>query len=506
MLLISVIVLVMTLACARTALPDDSPTWQVPGQGGEPQPLAMGMPTKTPFLPPARQPGEPILTPTPDAPHPLPALRTEPEQYAVQPGDTLGIIASIFGISLEELIGANELINPNILEVGQILTVPVPSPKGVGPDFKIIPDSELVYGPASIFFDIEANIDQHGGYLAEYEEELEDQTLTGAQIVKRISEEYSVNPRLLLAVLEYQSQWLTQPKPDKSTLEYPIGVRDEWRSGLYMQLAWAANNLNRGYYLWKINGIATWLIGDGTVVPIAPTINAGTAGVQHMFAPLYSRSGWEQAISAEGLFATYNQLFGYPFDYAVEPLVPDGIHQPRMQLPFEPGADWYYTGGPHGGWGDGSAWAALDFAPYEKSLGCLASNAWIVAMVDGLVLRSENGVVLQDLDGDGLEQTGWTILYLHVDSQDRISAGTYLKAGDRVGHPSCEGGVSSGTHLHVARRYNGEWIPADQTLPFVLDGWVSRGTGQEYDGYLEREGGAIEAWGGGRSDLNAIQR
>lgn len=81
-----------------------------------------------------------------------------------------------------------------------------------------------------------------------------------------------------------------------------------------------------------------------------------------------------------------------------------------------------------------------------------------------------------------------------------------MKVGERVGHPSCEGGVSSGTHLHVARRYNGEWIPADQTLPFVLDGWVSRGTGQEYDGYLEREGGAIEAWGGGRSDLNAIQR
>ena len=133
LLLISVIVVGMTLACARTALPDDSPTWQVPGQGGEPQPLAIGMPTKTPFLPPIRLPGAPILTPTPDAPHPLPALRTEPEQYAVQPGDTLGIIASVFGVSLEELIGANELINPNILEVGQILTVPVPTPKGVGP-------------------------------------------------------------------------------------------------------------------------------------------------------------------------------------------------------------------------------------------------------------------------------------------------------------------------------------------------------------------------------------
>jgi murein DD-endopeptidase MepM/ murein hydrolase activator NlpD len=418
----------------------------------------------------------------------------------------LGIIASLFGISLEELIGANELINPNILEVGQTLTVPVPTPQGVGPDFKVIPNSELVNGPASIYFDIEATINRMGGYLAEYEELVEGQSLTGAQIVKRVSEDYSVNPRLLLAVLEYQSQWLTQPEPDEGTLEYPIGVRDEWRAGLYMQLAWAANNLNRGYYLWGLNGIATWLIGDGMVVPIASTINAGTAGVQHMFAPLYNWSGWEYATSPEGLFATYNELFGYPFDYAIEPLIPSGIHQPRMQLPFESEKVWYYTGGPHGGWGDGSAWAALDFAPSEKALGCIPSNEWIVALADGLILRAENGAVIQDLDGDGLEQTGWVILYLHVDSRDRVSSGTYIKAGERVGHPSCEGGISSGTHLHLARRYNGEWIPADQTLPFILDGWVSRGTGQEYDGYLERDGQSIEAWGGGRSAVNAIQR
>lgn len=505
LLLVSVIVLGMTLACARTALPDDSPTWRVPGQGGEPQPIAVEISTRTPFLPPTRPPGAPILTPTPDAPHPLPALRTKPEQYVVQPGDTLGIIASLFGISLEELIGANELVNPNILEVGQMLTVPVPTPQGVGPDFKVIPNSELVYGPASIYFDVEATINRQGGYLAKYEEEVEGQTLTGAQIVTRISKEYSVNPRLLLAVLEYQSQWLTQSEPDEGMLEYPIGVRDQWREGLYRQLAWAANGLNRGYYLWKINGVAIWLLGDGMVVPIASTINAGTAGVQHMFAPLYNRSGWEYAISPDGLFATYNDLFGYPFDYAIEPLIPPGIHQPKMQLPFESEKEWYYTGGPHGGWGDGSAWAALDFAPPAEALGCIPSDEWVVALADGLIISAENGAVIQDLDGDNLEQTGWSILYMHVEKRERVSSGTYVKAGERIGHPSCEGGFSSGTHVHIARRYNGEWIPADQELPFILDGWVSRGIGQAYDGYLERDGKSIEAWEG-NSAINAIQR
>jgi LasA protease len=95
-----------------------------------------------------------------------------------------------------------------------------------------------------------------------------------------------------------------------------------------------------------------------------------------------------------------------------------------------------------------------------------------------------------------VEQTGWAMLYMHIESRDRVQAGTYLRAGERIGHPSCEGGFSSGTHVHLARKYNGEWIPADQTVPFVLDGWISRGSGNEYDGFLLKEGHVVEAWEG----------
>ena len=314
-----------------------------------------------------------------------------------------------------------------------------------------------------------------------------------------------MNPRLLLAVLEYRSGWVTQSDPAEATLDYPIGAPGEWRNGLYYQLAWAADNLNRGYYLWRVNGMAAWVLADGNAIPIAPTINAGTAGVQHFFAQLLDRKDWQQAVSEEGFFATYNAFFGYPFQFGFDPLIPADLSQPSLQLPFETGETWAFTGGPHGGWGSGSAWAALDFAPPGEALGCVQSDAWVVAVADGLVVRTGNGAVIQDLDGDGLEQTGWTMLYMHVENRQRVSPGTYLKAGERVGHPSCEGGVSTGTHLHLARRYNGEWIPADQSLPFVIDEWVSVGLGNEYDGYLQKDGKTIEAWEG-RSSKNAIER
>lgn len=447
-----------------------------------------------PALPPTRAPGEPILSPTPNPPRVLPTIRTEPEEYVIQPGDTLGKIATMFNLPLETLVEANEIADPNIIPVGQTLLIPVPSPQAPGTAFKILPDSELVYGPYSATLDVFSFIEEQGGYLSVYyDTDHNGQTFTGPEIIQKVAREYSVNPRLLLAVLEYQSGWVTNIDPDPATIDYPLRLFEEWRVGLYSQLSWAAQQLNRGYYLWKVNGISHWLLADGGVVPADPSLNAGTAGVQNLMARLHNRDGWDQAVGPQGVFAVYERFFGYPFDYAIEPLIPPDLTQPELILPFEEGKVWYFTGGPHAGWGEGSAWAALDFAPPGGGLGCVVSDEWVTASAPGLVVRSEPGVVVIDLDGDGLEQTGWTLLYLHISSTDRIPAGAVVQAGDRIGYPSCEGGQSNGTHLHLARRYNGEWIPADQTLPFNLEGWISQGTGVEYNGKLIRNGAAVVA-------------
>lgn len=495
------------LACARSVQSDRPDYWSPSGSPAQPSTIstAGGSAQQQSLLPPTRTPGGPVYTPTPDPPHDLPAQRTSEQTHVVQAGDTLGEIARTYSISLEELIKANNLSDPNRLDVGQVLVIPLATQDATGPDFKIIPDSELIYGPYASLFDLDEFIHQQGGYLDRYAEEVGDETLSGSEIVRQISQDYSVNPRLLLAILEYQSGWLSQPNPKGKVLDYPIGIQNAGRKGLFYELSWAANNLNRGYYLWRANAAGVWVLPDGILVPVNPTINAGTAGVQHMFSYLDKYTDWQKAVTENGLFATYSRLFGYPFDLAFEPLLPATLVQPPLLLPFAANETWSFTGGPHGGWGDGSAWAALDFAPPGEALGCTPSNSWVTAVADGLVLRASDGIVVQDLDGDGLESTGWTIFYLHIESRQRVAAGAYLQAGDPLGHPSCEGGVSNGTHLHIARRYNGEWIPADRDIPFILDGWVSYGAGKEYDGYLSRGGKTIEAYAG-RSEINEITR
>ena len=114
-------------------------------------------------------------------------------------------------------------------------------------------------------------------------------------------------------------------------------------------------------------------------------------------------------------------------------------------------------------------------------------------MAAGQIVRADHGSVLLDLDGDGRETTGWVILYLHIADEDRVRPGTFVETGALLGHPSCRGGQATGTHVHVARKYNGEWIPADGVIPFNLSGWIARRGQAEYLGSLTRGDQTVEA-------------
>lgn len=76
------------------------------------------------------QPIEPTADPnTTTAPETQPTAaptgNTEEQTYIVQAGDSLYRIALVYGVSIEDLIAANELADPNRLELGQELTIPV---------------------------------------------------------------------------------------------------------------------------------------------------------------------------------------------------------------------------------------------------------------------------------------------------------------------------------------------------------------------------------------------
>jgi LasA protease len=449
----------------------------IPDVSSTPTPM---LTTPTPSRP------EPISSPTlPPTPTLFASGRRENILYETQPGDTLRNLAVRFGVvpddirsTTVELPDENSLIDPG-------LTLIIPDQIQVtGPEERLVPDSEVAYSPHVIEFDVNAFIEEQGGYLASYQEFRSGRMMSGAEVVTRSALVHSINPRLLLALLEYYSGWVTDPtQPVGNQANYPLGVVDLNYKGLYRQLTWLSNELGRGYYGWRDGSLLDVTLGDGSRYRLAPTLNAGTVALQLIFAERGTEETWFSDLSSTGFIETYKELFGDPWEY-FHPLYEPGLKQPELILPFLPGSVWAFTGGPHGAWEREAAWAALDFAPSAVEPGCAPSEEWLVAAAPGLVLRSENGLVVLDLDGDGFEQTGWILLYLHVATEDRVEVGSFLELGDLIGHPSCEGGYATGTHVHLVRKYNGEWVLADGPLPFELSGWVAHAGSLPYQGAL----------------------
>lgn len=458
-----------------------------------------------------------VVTPT------VVARLPEASSYTVQSGDTLSQIALRYGTTVETLVALNTLPNPDILEVGQVINLP-PSSTVRGSTELLLPDQLLVRGPRSSAWIVAAFIEQQTGYIRAVSEQIgSDLTYyTASEIVERVSLEFSVDARILLAALEFRAGWLTQPTADESQKAYPLidtlasdGVD---RRGLYRQLAWAANQLNWGFYSWKYYGNSFITFPTGERVSLDESLNAGTVGLQYLASRLSPFEEWETAI--RGIWGTYTRLFGTISVPPSEFTSQMSVVQPSLELPFRSGDTWFYTGGHHGGWGRGSAWGAVDFAPPDErpngSPLCYTSQFPITAVADGVIARSGDGTVILDLDNDGDEATGFTILYLHIASESRLAMGTTVRTGDAIGYASCEGGVSNATHMHIARRYNGEWIPnacagcpaPRMSFPiFSMSGWSFTGlVDQEYQGYALREGIVISAEQGRLNTNNRIQR
>lgn len=474
---------------STVGIPEETATSYV-----DPVPSATLFPTETPTLPTLAVPTVTVTAINPTNTPTATLLTVVPGGnifYNAQSGDSLNVVAIHFGIRPEDIhaavpLSANGFITPGTLLILPAQTSDVPT----SPSQPIIPDSELVNSPSSVGFDIEGYVNTAGGRLSTFQEYMTTVgNISGAEGIKRISLGSSISPRLLLALTEYYTGWVEgQSKPGLDE-KYLFGYVNPQYPGLYQQLRLVVQDLLTGYYGWRSGNLSELTFPDRTTLRIAPELNAGSVALQYFFSKHLNYDDWMKAIDPDtGFLSLYKSMFGDPFVRANElgPLFPPNLIQPVFTLPFEVGALWAFTGGPHPAWEAESAWGALDFAPAAAVSGCASSDAWVVAIAPGQIVRSESSYVVLDLDGDGYEQTGWVVIYQHIGSKDRIAAGTWVNAGARLGHPSCEGGTATGTNLHIARKYNGEWVAAGEPLPFVMSGWTAHAGDAPYKGTLTK--------------------
>ena len=425
----------------------------------------------------------------PSTPTPRPAknaTKTPTILYYTQAGDTLPILAIRFNVAPDEITSPQPIQIKNFLNPGQLLVIPNRLGE-TSSSTALMPDSEVVYSPSTLDFDMDLYVENAGGHLSTYTEYLSNGWNSGAQVIQRVAQENSINPRLLLSLLEYQSNWVTG-RPDNATeTDYPLGYIEGNHQGLFKQLSWVVQQLSIGYYHWRDGDLTELTFKDGSKLKLAPGLNAGTVALQYYFSTLYTQKKWNSILySPDGYPALHEKMFDNPWVRAqtVEPIFPPNLIQPELKLPYRPGHTWSLTGGPHSAWGPDGALAAIDLAPQTSEPGCSKAADYVSSMAPGLVLRAWNGQVIVDLDGDGKEQTGWVILYMHIATRDRVAVGTWLNTDDFIGWPSCEGGDATGTHTHIARKYNGEWMLADGPIPLDIGGWQAHRGDKIYEGSM----------------------
>lgn len=473
------------------AVPVDPPTNPPPTDTPTPTPLSDIFVAQDVTIP-----ASPDFTPTVDGNSIL---------YYAQSGDWLPAVARRFGVDPSEITSPKELSDKGFIDPGTLLIIPnrFDNTEQYTSATQIIPDNEVVFSATAIDFDVEQYVKDAGGYLSTYREYLGTTAwTTGAQEIERLAYENSINPRLILALLDFEANWVRGRPASKFLTDYPMGQEDYHNIGMFGQMTWAINQLSYGYYGWRRGTVGELTFNDGRKLKLDPTLNAGTVAVMALFSVHHSLNEWLRIMDVNSGFpAFYQNMFGDAWSRAdaAGNFFPPGLSQPSMTLPIATGTTWSYTGGPHNAWGsDGprgteGPLAAIDFAPENDKPGCFVTNSWVLAMAPGLVVRSENGVVMVDMDGDGSEQTGWDIMYLHIATKDRVPVGQWVEQNDLIGHASCEGGKATGTHVHIARKYNGEWILADGPIPFVMDGWTVIAGDKPYLGKLVRGNKVVTA-------------
>lgn len=415
-------------------------------------------------------------------------------EYIAQPGDTVPALAARFNTSAESIMAQNSIIpkDATTMPPGFPMKIPINYRNPWGSPFQILPDALFAYGPYDTGFNARAEVDRKPGWFKYYSTYASDENRRGGEIVQAIADEYSISPKLLLAILEYLTGALSEPRqPREDILNGVFGFPGVNAQSIGSQYNRLSNFLNAAFYEYRSGRMLTYELRDGQLYWADPWQNAASVALMQYFSRVLEPDDFFKAIGPNGFRRTYELLWGEIPPDAVT--IEGSLRQPELQLPFEENLSWAYTGGPHTAWGADQPYSAIDFAPPSTKSGCTPSDLWVVAPAAGEIVRTGTGLAILDLDMDHNERTGWNIMFLHLLTTSIPPVGTVVEAGDRLGHPSCDGGRSTGTHVHIARKYNGEWIDAAGIIPWNLEGWIAVGADVPYAGYLKRHSAIVIA-------------
>jgi len=355
---------------------------------------------------------------------------------------------------------------PTALVYPTALPTPVPPtptapPRPAGLPETLVAADRFTFEPDYYAAEVQAFLEARGSVLAQATFPLGAGEDTFAHALVGHCIRYSLNPKVLLALIEVESGLVRGGAAGET--QWALGYRDAKWQGLELQLQWAAYTLADGFR--QAGAKETPLLTDGTLAPIPGEADAATQSILRLLS--YTADAERFAVlrsDGPGSFvAAYQELFGedprLPLGDSWEP-----ARRPFLQMPFLGAAlvtsyfDHEYptfrsngTILPYSGERGYQSYDGHDGWDYALAAGTpvQAAAAGRVAFAGFLdtLCATPAGLVVLDHGG------GYRTLYWHLQT---IAApeGTAVAAGETIGTVGSTG-CSTGPHLHLSVEFLG---------------------------------------------------
>ncbi len=371
--------------------------------------------------------------------------------------------------------GGNDAANPPLPDALPTSTVVPAVPH-------IISDGQFVFGP---------NV--HGFDLHRYLTDISSPLLNQADAIEAWCLYASVNPRLVLTLLEMDGMRVTGAQPretERGASDAPM-VTDEQLEDLVTRLA------NSFYqHLYAAGSRSTEMpapesiildFNDGTTLAVTDKTSSASFAVWAAWAPTHTKAQLDHLSldsNPDGFQQTWLRLFpaDHPLDSANVINAPSAPPSELLQFPFPVGQTWYFNGTHNwNGGGLGRPFSSMDFYTSGGSCGA-PPNDYSVAAAAGNGYHPNGAYCWYRID----HGSGWMTSYYHLRNV-RNDGG--VNKNDPIGTIACEtcvGGRATGPHVHFSLLYNGAYAELNGTR---LSGWtVASGSGTYDSGYIERDG------------------
>jgi murein DD-endopeptidase MepM/ murein hydrolase activator NlpD len=364
--------------------------------------------------------------------------------------------------------------------------LPPPTPLPIDPLFH---NARLTYAPDFYTPEIQALFEQYRSPLRETSFRIGDRRHSLAETLVNLSSLYNLNPRLLLALLEYQSGLISSSAPTPDQLAWAAGYRGDGgnRRGLYNQLRWANRELRwamRDYAERVDFGLPPLEFADGTRLAVNADVSLSWYMLARVLAPTTTSDRLGREL--DGLVQTYRELFGDPrpapddWPAPAEPFLHYPLDRPaRITSFFDHEAPFLRANGSlisfwgrreeflsydgHTGWDYGSF-------PPDQVLAAAAGRVVFAGNSDDGCATPARAVIIDH--GNGYRTLYWHLASLAVSTGDEVGQGEALGI-------SGSSGCVTGPHLHFQVQYLGRDIDPFGWCGDGPDPWAANAAGQQ---------------------------